>query len=429
MHQRLEKVDIYAPTNPGPVRNNRSENTAGKSKSRKAHPSAYLTDSDTDEDNANDRTQSAGRGRRNTQYPQDDDILYGAAEWQHNPNYNDEDDEEEVNAIIIKRSSGPTPHARDHHIISAPRMGTKSVNSKLLKHYGEMTDGGRAYDKAGSTKNKMGLKHLLKITKQAVEEHQLNDEAAYALFRKALTGKALEHAIITEDTGTRFRDFFLALQMLNKDQHDKSELRSELDRLRSTKPKDMPSTMMRIHQIHNKLNREADSEHTRMTLVIQLARNDIFDLLRTYYPFLYAQIVDKEHDTKVLYKREQRLLRQSPDNGNELTTRASSHVNELETEAPQTNVTKPKVDVHMVNAQQTPHNNAVRDNSQQRGLTCHGCGGTDHFVRNCPSVPKCPPSSQRLLGAKTSGPAAGRTILPPGKSRTCGAWRSSSLCP
>ena len=141
MHQRLEKVDIYAPTNLGPVKNNRSENSAGKSKSRKAHTSAYLTDSDTDKDNANNHTQSAGRGRRKTQYPQDDDILYGAAQRQHNPNNNDEGDEEEVNAIIIKRSSGPTPHARDHHIISAPRMGTKSVNSKLLKHYGEMTDG------------------------------------------------------------------------------------------------------------------------------------------------------------------------------------------------------------------------------------------------------------------------------------------------
>ena len=99
--------------------------------------------------------------------------------------------------------------------------------------------------------------------------------------------------------------------MLNKDHHDKSELRSELERLRSTKPKDMPSTMMRIHQIHNKLNREADTEQTRMSLVIRLTRNDIFDLLRSYYPFLYARIVEREHETKMLYKREQRLRRQA----------------------------------------------------------------------------------------------------------------------
>ena len=72
----------------------------------------------------------------------------GVAHGQRIPNNNDDDDEEEVNAIIINRSNGPTMHARDHNIIPAPRMGTKSVNSKLLKHYGEMTDGGRAYDKA-----------------------------------------------------------------------------------------------------------------------------------------------------------------------------------------------------------------------------------------------------------------------------------------
>ena len=106
------------------------------------------------------------------------------------------------------------------------------------------TDGGRAYDKAGSSKNKMRLRHLLKITKQVIEEHQLNDGAAYALFRKALTGKALEHSIIKEDNGTDFRNFFLAIQMLNTEQDDKTELRAELDKIRGSKPKNMPLTMM-----------------------------------------------------------------------------------------------------------------------------------------------------------------------------------------
>ena len=209
MHRRLEKIDIYANPNPGMTKNRRASSMPGKSGTRKARTPKHPTDSDTDEDDANIHTQSAGQRKRKTQYPQDDDdIFYGEAQRQYNPNGNDEDDEDEVNAIIINRSKGPTMHARDHNTIPAPRMGSKSVNSKLLKHYGEMTDGGRAYDKAGSTKNKMGLKHLLKITKHAIEEHQLNDEAAYALFRRALTGKALEHAIITEDNGTGFRNFF-----------------------------------------------------------------------------------------------------------------------------------------------------------------------------------------------------------------------------
>ena len=95
-----------------------------------------------------------------------------------------EDDDDDVTAY--RSSGGSTTHVRDHDTIKPPRMGTKNVSSKLIKHYGEMTDGGRAYDKEGSSKNKMSLRHLLKITKQAVEEHQLNDSAAYALFRNCL---------------------------------------------------------------------------------------------------------------------------------------------------------------------------------------------------------------------------------------------------
>ena len=57
-------------------------------------------------------------------------------------------------------------------------MGNKGVSCKLIKHYGEMTDGGRSYNKTGLSKNKMSLGHLLKITKQVIEEDDLNDEAA-----------------------------------------------------------------------------------------------------------------------------------------------------------------------------------------------------------------------------------------------------------
>ena len=169
-----------------------------------------------------------------------------------------EDDDEDVTAY--RGSGGSTMHVRDHDTIKPPRMGTKNVSSKLINHYGEMTDGGRAYNKEGSSKNKMSLRHLLKITKQAVEEHQLNDSAAYALFRKALTGKALDNSIISEDNGTDFRNYFLQIQLLNTHQDDKTELSVELDKIRASKPKHMPTTMMRIHEIHNKLNREADSE-------------------------------------------------------------------------------------------------------------------------------------------------------------------------
>ena len=69
----------------------------------------------------------------------------------------------------------------------------------------------------------------------------------------------------------------------------------------------MPTTMTRIHEIHNKLNREADSEKASMDLVIQLTRTDIFDIIRSHYPFLYSQIVEKENAIRTRYRREQRI--------------------------------------------------------------------------------------------------------------------------
>ena len=101
--------------------------------------------------------------------------------------------------------------------------------------------------------------------------------------------------------------FFLQIQLLNTQQDDKTELRAELDKIRANKPKNMPTTMMRIHEIHNKLNREADSEKARMDLVIQLTRTDIFDIIRSHYPFLYSQIVEKENTIRTRYRKEQRI--------------------------------------------------------------------------------------------------------------------------
>ena len=124
-----------------------------------------------------------------------------------------------------------------------------------------------------------------------------------------MTGKALDNSIISEDNGTDFRNYFLQIQLLNTHQDDKTELRVELDKIRASKPKHMPTTMMRIHEIHNKLNREADSEKARMDLVIQLTRTDIFDIIRSHYPFLYSQIVEKENAIHTRYRKEQRIAK------------------------------------------------------------------------------------------------------------------------
>ena len=62
--------------------------------------------------------------------------------------------------------------------------------------------------------------------------------------------------------------------------------------------------MMRIHHLHNKIIKEGDSEKARMNIVIQLTRNDIFDILREFYPFIYTQIIEKEHEAKLASTKE-----------------------------------------------------------------------------------------------------------------------------
>ena len=92
--------------------------------------------------------------------------------------------------------------------------------------------------------------------------------------------------------------------MLNNVQDNKNELQAELTKLKGSKPRDMPHTMMRIHHIHNKIIQEGDSEKERMNIVIQLTRNDVFDILRDYYPFIYTQIIETEHKCKIAHMKE-----------------------------------------------------------------------------------------------------------------------------
>ena len=57
MHQRLEKIDIYAPPNPGMTKTQRTSSTPGKAGTRRARMPTHPTDSDTDEDDTNIPTQ------------------------------------------------------------------------------------------------------------------------------------------------------------------------------------------------------------------------------------------------------------------------------------------------------------------------------------------------------------------------------------
>ena len=46
-----------------------------------------------------------------------------------------------------------------------------------------------------------------------------------------------------------------------------------------------------------------------MNIVIQLTRNNIFDMLRDFYSFVYTQMMEKESKLKTTYMREMRILK------------------------------------------------------------------------------------------------------------------------
>ena len=93
-------------------------------------------------------------------------------------------------------------------MISAPKLGTRGVSSKLMKNYVGMLNGGRVYDHESSYKNKLPLKYILMMTSNVIEEHELSDKSAYALIRRALTGQVLEHTLQADEAQTPFRVFF-----------------------------------------------------------------------------------------------------------------------------------------------------------------------------------------------------------------------------
>ena len=79
-----------------------------------------------------------------------------------------------------------------------------------------------------------------------------------------------------------------------------------------------------------------------------------------------------------------------------LTIRAS-HINEVDAKPSIDDAPKPKAEVQVINTQpiRSSGPNMQGGHSHSRPLTCHGCGSADHFVRNCPSVPKCPHCGRR----------------------------------
>jgi len=290
-----------------------------------------------------------------------------------------------------------------------------------------MVDGGRAFDKEGSPKNKIPLKYILMITKTTIEEHELSDKAAYNLLRRALTGRALQSAIQADNLQTPFGIFFQSLQIMNKAQDDTSALKDQISQLQTVKPRSMAEAMLTIQEINNKLIKEGDNERSRQLTVTSVTRNDIFEMIRKHYGFLLTEIKAKDKRLEAAHREELRMIATA--GGTNVLPNTVYHpfhtlfqivcnaVREHETARPRSglqhsiqtqNPTRPKY-FSQVNAYQTGSGNtpdqATHVNAYQaQGATpkprnemskdkeekCYRCGSAHHFVRDCPHpLPKC----------------------------------------
>ena len=290
-----------------------------------------------------------------------------------------------------------------------------------------MVDGGRAFDKEGSPKNKIPLKYILMITKTTIEEHGLSDKASYNLLRRALTGRALQSAIQSDNLQTPFGIFFQSLQIMNKAQDDTSALKDQISQLQTVKPRSMAEAMLTIQEINNKLIKEGDNERSRQITVTSVTRNDIFEMIRKHYGFLLAEIKAKDKRLEAAHREELRMIAGS--GGSNVLPNTVYHpfhtlfqivcnaVREHETTRPRPGVQhslqaqnppRPKFfsPVHayqtgnektsdptpQVSAYQNqgaipkPRNETPRDKEEK----CYRCGSTQHFVRDCPiPLPRC----------------------------------------
>ena len=65
--------------------------------------------------------------------------------------------------------------------------------------------------------------------------------------------------------------------------------------------------MMKLHGLHLKSVKEADSEKARLRVVAELTRNDIFHIIRSFYPYMYEQILKEEGKARKAHKKGKKL--------------------------------------------------------------------------------------------------------------------------
>jgi hypothetical protein len=194
-----------------------------------------------------------------------------------------------LTAVQPPELTPPTPLTYD--IIKCPQLANRSLDAKIRKdvyqaiHAG-LFSGSRQHDLVTAT-------DFMRTLGAAIEDHKLSPEAAYALMKSCLTGRAYEFCVAQMELGVGFGHFWASFNRLYHDRYDIEKAQTRLYELKRTKPVFITQTMQALVK-YNRIAGMSQPKAIRTSSIIQNSRSDIELILRRYYPYSVVGILERE---------------------------------------------------------------------------------------------------------------------------------------
>jgi hypothetical protein len=183
--------------------------------------------------------------------------------------------------------------------VQTPTHGENRLISATRKEFaisvGQFTFAGTDHDSSSKkTTHTLPLRQVLKIAKDTIEDKTLSENASYDLLRTVLRENALSLMTIQEELETPFSQFWTLLQSTYLRFQDPSSAMAELQTVKSTTPSEgMGPIIQKIIQLNKSILANVPKVH-RHSMVIQQSRQDILHMIRTYFNYLYQDVMEQD---------------------------------------------------------------------------------------------------------------------------------------
>ena len=209
-------------------------------------------------------------------------------------------------------------------IIPCPILGQNDLDGRTRKSFIQLV-GAQAFYDVTSDKNKMPLRSILQTASTVIEENSLSPSSAYALLQPVLAGKSLAFLNSQETLLVPFSSFWLTIQSLNAVRFDSFKVQSMLTELKTTIPKNLAHVLHSIYNLHSKLHPDISPPSVRQELITQAARSDVLTIIKTFYPYLFENVLARDKAAEVDYLNERDTLLKSGQEPSIATMRSNYH--------------------------------------------------------------------------------------------------------